>query len=333
MELIRSHDRLFKFVFGAPEQIIDLLRHCLPPALAAAIDPTSIRRIDGELIDAGLEQRQTDPAFALKIAGTWVVLQLNEHKSRSQRTAALQVAGYALRLLECWRRLHPGVRGVPAVLPLVFHHGKRPWRAPRSLVDLVDFGPDGSGPWANFLRPLQPQQTFLLFDLASMSEEQVDAMRASAITSLTLRFLRFLPGCTLEAAFVRLAAWTHWTEAAMRHPRGRDVLRALVSWYLGNIRNFEQVRTIMNKTIPPKAPVRSALDELLEIGEARGAARGEARGEARGMQRLFAGMLAERFGVLPALTIARIREADQASVERWSRRLLTATRLDEVFDG
>jgi hypothetical protein len=332
MELIRSHDQLFKFVFGAPEQMLELLQHCLPPPLAAAIDPSSLHRIDGELIDAGLERRQMDPAFAVKIAGNWVILQLNEHKSWRDWMTALQVAGYGIRLIECWRRLHPLFRGVPAILPLVFYHGRRPWRAPRSLAELVNFGPDGGGPWAEFLRPLQLQQTFLLFDLTSMSAEQVDALRVSAITGLTLRFLRFLPRCKPEQAFTHIAAWNHWTQAAMRHPRGEEVVRALLCWYLGGIRhNHEQIRTIMNKTIPADAPVRSTLDQMLEAGEARGEARGEAKGLRSGYQNLFEGLLVERFGPLPSATITRIRSADNATIERWSRRLLTAKLVDDVF--
>jgi hypothetical protein len=323
MELIRSHDKLFKFVFGAPEQMAELLQHCLPPSLAADIDPSSLRRIDGELIDDGLQQRQMDPAFEIKIAGAWVLLQLNEHKSWGDWMTAFQVAGYDLRLLERWRRLHPKFRGLPAVLPVVFHHGKRPWRAPRSLAELVNFGPHGGGEWADFLRPLQLQQRFVLFDLAAMSAEQIGAMRVSAITSMTLRFLRFLPRCPLPRAFAYIGAWNHWTEAAQRHPRGREVVRALLSWFLADIRDYEQIRTIMNKTIPAKAPVRSALDEILEIGEA--------RGEARGMRRLFEEMLAARFGALSAATIGRIHDADNVAIERWSRGLLQAQRIEDVF--
>ena len=38
MELIRTHDALFKFVFGEPDQMAELLRARLPKAVAAAID-------------------------------------------------------------------------------------------------------------------------------------------------------------------------------------------------------------------------------------------------------------------------------------------------------
>jgi hypothetical protein len=327
MEPIRSHDKLFKFVFGAPEQMAELLQHCLPPNLAAEIDPSSVRRIDGELIDDDLQKRQMDPAFELKIAGTWLLLHISEHKSWPEPRTAFQIAGYDVRLLERWLQLHPEFEGLPAVLPIVFHHGDRPWRAPRSLAELVNFGPDGDTPWAAFLRPLQLQQTFVLFDLASMSAAQIDAMRVSAITSLTLRFLRFLPRCSLEEAFGHLAAWGAGTRAAMCHPRGREVVKALLSWYLGGLRaNYEQIRTIMNKTLTADAPVRSALDDILEVGEA--------RGEARGRQLLLTDLLTERFGPLAPATLARIRDADAAEIQRWSRRLLTATQLDEVFvDG
>ena len=43
----RTHDGLFRFVFGEPEQMAELLQSQLPPALTAAIDWPTLRRIDG----------------------------------------------------------------------------------------------------------------------------------------------------------------------------------------------------------------------------------------------------------------------------------------------
>jgi hypothetical protein len=332
MELIRSHDALFKFVFGEPEQMAELLKNCLPPALAAGLDLSTLRRLDTEIVDDGLKKVELDAAFEIQIDGAWVLLHIGEHKSWADRWAAFQIAGYDLRLLEHWRLSHPDYPGLPAVLPLVVHHGERPWSGPRSLADLVHFGRARNGPWAAFLRPFQLQQTFLLLDLACMSERQIDAMQLSPVSALTLRFLQFLPRCPASAIAGRLRSWRRLIVDLAAHPRGAAVERALSSWFLGNSKvDHHQIRNIMSKTHAGDAFLRTMLDEVLDMGEARGIARGMERGMVRGYQQLFTGLLTQRFGPLPDDVAARVAIAEAAAIERWSGRLLGAQRLEDVF--
>ena len=51
MVLIRSHDALFRYVFGEPEQMAELVRALLPPAAAADVDWSTLTRIDGTFVD------------------------------------------------------------------------------------------------------------------------------------------------------------------------------------------------------------------------------------------------------------------------------------------
>ena len=51
--LPQPHDRLFRFVFGEPEQAGELLRAALPPEVCAAIDWASLKaRLDAALLPA-----------------------------------------------------------------------------------------------------------------------------------------------------------------------------------------------------------------------------------------------------------------------------------------
>ena len=59
--------------------------------------------------------------------------------------------------------------------------------------------------------------------------------------------------------------------------------------------------------------------------------RGEARGEARGAALLLRGLLEERFGALSETVVERLEQADGARLLAWSRRVLTARTIDEVF--
>src|SRR5262245_62067519 len=57
MVVIRSHDALFRFVFGEPEQIAELLGSTLPSVVRCAIDWGSLRNIGGSFVDAELRER------------------------------------------------------------------------------------------------------------------------------------------------------------------------------------------------------------------------------------------------------------------------------------
>ena len=59
--------------------------------------------------------------------------------------------------------------------------------------------------------------------------------------------------------------------------------------------------------------------------------RGEARGEVRGAAVLLRGLLEERFGELPTAVDERLEQANGERLLAWSRRVLTARTIDEVF--
>src|SRR5690606_31894156 len=55
-------------------------------------------------------------------------------------------------------------------------------------------------------------------------------------------------------------------------------------------------------------------------------------GRTRGLPDILVDQLSIKFGPLPAAISDRLAEADPALLRSWSRRVLTATTLDEVFD-
>lgn len=57
----------------------------------------------------------------------------------------------------------------------------------------------------------------------------------------------------------------------------------------------------------------------------------ERRGEARGAAVLLRGLLEERFGELPTALVERLKQADGERLLAWSRRVLRARTIDEVF--
>jgi hypothetical protein len=337
MEPIRSHDALFRFVFGEPEQMAELLGGCLPPALVAAIRWPTLHRLPDTFVDRVLTARRGDLFFAVELAvepsgdgesagdggtaddRTLLLQVLTEHKAQVDRFAALQLAGYAVRLLEAWLEQRPEARTLPALLTFVLHHGDRPWNAPTSVHELVD-ARGWSPELTAVLAPRQLRLPFVLLDLATFDERRIDAMWTSAVMRLVARFLQFLPGIGLPAMLDELERWRALLVQVLRHPRGRDLSAALLSWYLGrDPEDTTTMRDAMNKIENEEVPMRTMLDAVLDMGEE------------RGRKKLVREQLEARFGPLSAEVITQLGNADAATVQRWSLRILTAASVGEVL--
>ena len=72
-------------------------------------------------------------------------------------------------------------------------------------------------------------------------------------------------------------------------------------------------------------------ERLLDQGEQRGVQKGLQQGLRQGQLGLLAELLAERFGALDEAVQARLEQADEETLKRWGRNLLSARSMDEVF--
>ena len=73
----------------------------------------------------------------------------------------------------------------------------------------------------------------------------------------------------------------------------------------------------------------TAADQLME----RGREQGLKQGLEVGRREMLLDLLRERFGVLPDAAVARVTAAGMAQLQAWSKRVLTAPGLDDVFAG
>jgi len=323
MAPLRTHDALFRFVFEQPEQMAELLQAQLPPALTAAIDWPTLRRLDGTFIDTALQGRLTDLLFEAQLHGAPLLLHVVvDHTSRADWATALQMARYTLRIHDRWLAERPDARTLPPVLPFVVHHGKRPWQAARSVDELVDLGALPADV-ANALRPLQLRLPFVLLDLATMDEAAIERMRVSVVTGLTLRFLNLLRWLPPDEAHAQLERWLPLLVQLAAHPRGKDVVDALFSWYWARVGGSpEGLRILMTKIQEEdddELPAYSMLDFLQD------------EGQKKGMRHLLESMLRARFAVDLAPYADRLANADLATLQSWGERLLRAASIEQVF--
>ncbi len=331
MHPIRSHDALFRFVFGDAETLAELLRAQLSDEVAAAIDWASLRPADRDFVDEVLQERRSDLLFEVDLHGRPALLHvLCDHKSDDERFTALQLVRYTVRILDRWLLEHDGAKWLPPVLAVVVHHGDRPWASPRSLADLHDLqGRDepARSSLRTFLQPYLLRSGFLLIDLAAMDEAAIDAMRLSAVGALTLRFLQFLRRSDPAQSASLIAGWTYLVAELLEYPRGRDVITALFSWFLAGVPDRrETLRTVMNKIDEENPPMRSALDLLLDMGHERGLKEGLAV-----LRSVLQSQLQARFGPLGEHHTEQLSVATAEELRAIGERLATATSPHDVF--
>lgn len=84
---------------------------------------------------------------------------------------------------------------------------------------------------------------------------------------------------------------------------------------------YETVRQVMGTESEQK--FRSLWDEAIDEGLAKGLTKGRRSTLAKQMQL--------RFGPLTPAAEARLEAADEATLDRWTERILTAANLDELF--
>ena len=85
--------------------------------------------------------------------------------------------------------------------------------------------------------------------------------------------------------------------------------------------------------------MKTFIDEYIEQGRKKGRKEGIQQGMKQGMQqgmqqagyKILSTQLTHRFGTLPKWVTEKIDNADMDTLEKWSLRLLSAKKLDEVF--
>jgi predicted transposase YdaD len=157
------HDRGYKRLFSHPLAVEGLLRGFLPEDWTGRLDFSTLEKVGNSFVSDDLRERHGDLIWRLRFngeEGSWFYLYLLlEFQSTSDPFMAVRLLTYVSLLLEeiiRRQKLKPGDR-LPAVLPLVLHNGKRPWRAPRDLASLFVEVPPG-------LRRYLPRLRYLLLD-------------------------------------------------------------------------------------------------------------------------------------------------------------------------
>ena len=171
-------------------------------------------------------------------------------------------------------------------------------------------------------RPYVPSFSFVLRDLSQFSDDQ---LKGGAFFGLVeLLFKHIWDADLLE----QLPRWKAQFHAVCESPSGLEAIELLLRYIMvgADVPHDDLVQFADNhlgKDI--KEVVMTLADRLREEGRE--------QGREQGRQELVLRLLAIRFGQLPDSVSLRVRSAVEDKLDLWAEKILTATSLDEVFEG
>jgi hypothetical protein len=314
------HDAVFRQVFGVPANAASQLRAVLPLGLADRLDLDRLARVPGSFVDEALKWRHSDLLFTAPLDGRDAfVYVLVEHQSSADPLMAFRMLRYVTRIWDQQLRDRPRARQLPAVIPLVVHHGRSQWTNPVQLLELIDLDPAAR----QAMQPYLPHFEFLLDDLGALDARQLvdrELTPAALITLLLLKTAAGNPRITAE-----LRPWAGQLRAVLDQPGGGEAFTALLTYIeLVSEAPADELRALAASLGPDAEEAYVTTAEMLR-------AEGEARSEARWRAEALVEMLTVKFGPLPESVAETVHAASAGQIKAWATRAVTAETLDQVF--
>lgn len=315
------HDAVFRRVLGEPANAASQLRAVLPAAVVDRLDLDRLAPVPGSFVDEDLQWRHSDVLFSVPLDGhDAFVYILIEHQSSTDALMPFRMLRYMVRIWDRYLAQHSEVTRLPAVVPVVVHHNRRPWSGPTDVVDVIDLD-DGT---AEAVREFLPRFRFLLDDLARVDVQVLRERPLTAYTRLTLLLLKIAPGN--DRLGDDLKAWAEDIHAVLQRSDGIDALITLLTYieHVGETPT-DELHQLFTQLGPDAEEAYVTTAEMLR---AEGRAEGEARGEARAILEF----LAARGVDVPDHARAHITACtDHDQLRTWIRRAATATTIDDLF--
>ncbi|MFO0985207.1 MAG: Rpn family recombination-promoting nuclease/putative transposase [Planctomycetota bacterium] len=325
-----AHDSLVKAIFTRVENAAGEFRSMLPKALLKQLKLKTLRVVAGSFVDESLRQRFTDLLFVTETkAGEPALLYiLFEHQSRFDRHLPLRVYVYQGQIWQWWLREHPQARHLPMLVTVVLQHDHRSRRG-RSFGELFDRRSAGF----TLLQAHFPEFHLLIDNLSAQQDE---AIRARSMTALVKIALLALKHARDSADLMeRIVGWLGLCHQVKRTRYGTEAL-AQVMRYILSVSDHVEV-PVLERLLEAelgewgRAIMGKAAEMLTKQARREARAEGKVEGRAEERRELLLRLLQRRFGKLPKDALERVQAASPETLLAWADRVVTATRMDEVF--
>jgi hypothetical protein len=287
----------------------------VPHPWLEAIDYATLENMPTELIGDKNEDRRVDVLWRVKVDDEWQYLFfLLEFQSSVDRAMAVRMMVYVGLVYQTLLRSGelPAGRPFPPILPIVLYNGETAWTALTDLAALIGTMP---APFDEFV----PRMKHLVIDMSRFDIEQLKAQHN--LVACLMRAERLTTG-ELGALVTDMCTWL---------PDDPELSRTIASWLVAVVRQRSGGNILLQEVQDIRELGMSRLEESFKQAfrehEEKGIEKGRQEGEAGALQKL----LSMRFGPLPDGLVARIDAAPVEQIDIWLGRVLSATRLDDVF--
>ncbi len=315
---------MFRRVLGDPENAASQLRAVLPAGVAGRLNLDQLARVSGSFVDDALRWRHSDLLFTAPVDGREAFLYiLVEHQSSTDPLMPFRMLRYVVRIWERYIGDHPDATRLPAVIPVVVHHNRRPWSGRTDVVDLLDLDSEVIDAAAEHL----PRFRFLLDDLARLDQQALRARPLTPPARITLLLLKIAAGNPRLADDLR--DWTDDLRQILGRAGGIDDFLALLT-YIETVGETpaDQLHHLFTQLGPEAEEAYVTTADMLR---AEGRTEGRTEGEVRGRAEALVQLLTLKFGPLAQSTLDTVHAASSEQLESWTARVLTAQTLDDVL--
>jgi len=304
-----DHDPGYKRLFAHREMVADLLAGFIHEPWVKEVELDTLERVSGSYVSDDFREREDDIIWRVRWRGRWLyVYLLLEFQSSVDRFMAIRILVYVGLLYQDLiraKQLTPDGL-LPPVVPVVLYNGEQNWTAALDVSELIESAPGG-------LEHYRPHIRYLLLEERRYQETELVAMR-----NLVAALFRLENSRAPEDIANVVAALSEWLKA----PDQADLRRAFVGW----LRQVLLPRRIPGAEIPEienLQEVRTMLAERVQEWTKQWKQEGEAG--------LLMRQLERKFGPLDAAVRTRLERADSERLLEWAERVLTAERLEDVF--
>ena len=311
----KNHDSSYKFLFSNPELVRDLIMGFIPDEWLQSLDYSTLEKVPGSYISDDFKQREDDIVWKVKVGGDWVYLYLlMEFQSSVDKYMALRMMVYIgllyQDLIKRGEVLEDG--RLPPILPIVLYNGSQKWTAATNISELIPVVP-------GLVSQFTPSLHYLLIDENNYTDSELASLHNLVAAVFRLEHASS-PSAVSELTNL-LADWLS------DRP---DLRRMFALWIRATLMRKQEYGIVMPQ-VDDLQEIRVMLADKVEEWAkayiAEGKQEGLQQGEVLALQRL----LAKRFGVIPADTIALIANAPVVDIERWFDRAIDAKQLSDVF--
>lgn len=323
-QIVSPHDSLFKSAMADIRVAREFFETYLPEDIRRVIDLNHLELSPNSYLDEHLKNSASDVLYKTTIHQKPAYLFLLEHQSSPDKLMPFRLLKYMVRIWDDHLKQTNAKKNnkpLPLIIPTVFYHGHRPYTYSRDMRDLV------AAP-----HELVEKYLFTPFQLVDTQTIPDEALRKQHWFGTMAFFMKhvfardFLPYLKEALGILR----------KLEQVKGSNFVVSLLHYVVTTAEIdaealIETVKEGLSTSTGEK--IMTPAEQLIERGKQYGMQQGIQQGKVEGRQALLMELLNCRFPSAQASYENRVKNAQDDDLLLWSKKILSAKSVEEVFES